>query len=133
MNKPTPRDTVLYGPTYLIKLPDDAVEPPRPVDLLVTVNEISDVPVEVFIQCDDSGIYQWVALVSVFTTRLLRDGHPLEKLAEEMLEIHCPHTRHIIPGTMEWSTSLVARIGRTLKEHMENKNDKPDDDTTAGN
>lgn len=129
MNEPPPREQTLYGPTYRLTFPEGVIAAPRAVDLLVTVNENEGEPVEIFIQCDDPTLYQWTALISVFMTRLLRDGHPLEKLAGEMLEIHCPHTGHIIPGTAEWVPSLIARIGRALKQHREKQHDKNDSDT----
>ena len=109
-----PRDAVLSGPTYQVKTPEG-------VELLITINEKDGVPYEIFVHCDDQELYQWTALAAVFTTRLLRDGHNLQELAKEMQEIHCPVTRHIIPGTNEWSPSLIARIGRTLQQHMEKK------------
>lgn len=108
------RDDVLSGPTYWVVTPE--------IEIRVTINEKDGVPYEIFVQCNDPGVYQYLALATVFTTRLLRDGHPLEELAKEMQEIHCPITRHIIPGTREESPSLIARIGRALQQHMENKN-----------
>ena len=115
-----PRDDVLDGPTYWVATPE--------IEIGVTINEKDGVPYEIFVQCDDPQVYQYLALATVFTTRLLRDGHPLDELAKEMQEIHCPLTGHYIPGTGEWSPSLIARIGRTLQKHMENKIGKSDTD-----
>ena len=130
MKKPKPRDEVLKGPTYRMVIPEEITNRSGEVDIMVTINESDGVPVEIFIQCDDPSIFQWVALSSVWATRLLRDGHPLDNIADEMLEIHCPHTGHHIPKVGEWVPSLVARIGRTLKKHTELKNDKNDENAT---
>ena len=110
-----PRELILNGPTYEIRTPEGA-------ELKVTINEQNGQPFEIFVQCDDAVIYQWVALATILITRLLRDGHSLNQIADEMQEIHCPSTGHYIPGTRDWCPSLIARIGRTLKQHMGNKN-----------
>ena len=114
------RPNVLKGSTYWIKTQDGT-------GVGVTINEKDGTPFEVMFHCDDPDLYQWVALSSTFSTRLLRCGQPLEKLAAEMEEIHCPATRHIIPGTNEWSPGLISRIGRTLRIHMESKKNENTD------
>ena len=110
------RGYILDGRTYRIKMPEGN-------DLLVTINDKDGQPFEIFVESNDPAIYQWVGLATVLITRLIRDGHSLDQIAEEMQEIHCPYTGHIIPGTNQKAPSMIARIGRTIKQHMENKDE----------
>lgn len=85
--------------------------------MYITINEHDGTPFEVFVRYDDPATYEWITALTTMITRRLRDGAKLIAIAEELLEIHGPQTGHMIPGTANWSPSLVARIGRTLGQH----------------
>lgn len=107
------RPDTLTGATYIATLEDG-----KP--LFVTINsDDSGTPCEVFVRMDNPDLFEWVTLVTVLITRLLRAGQPLDVVAAELQEIHSPSSRHFIPGGGGECPSLAARIGMVLAEHAE--------------
>ena len=107
------RPDTLNGATYRATLDDG-----KP--LFVTVNsDENGAPCEVFIRMDNPELFEWVTLVTVLITRLLRAGQQLDTIADELQEIHSPKSRHFIPGGGGECPSLAARIGMILKSHLE--------------
>lgn len=110
------RPRLLDGPTYKVVLGDDS-------RMYITVNECEGKPFEVFVRLDEADKYEWVVALTTMITRLLREGQSLDVIGKELKEIHGPGTGHYIPGTGEWSPSIVARIGNILIKHEELKNE----------
>lgn len=121
------RPEVLDGSTYEIQLADESV-------MHITINERDGEPFEVFVaqgpplnmepngqRSTQNGAdeFEWVTALTTMVTRLLRAGETLETIGTELLEIHGPNTGHHIPGTAEWSPSIVARIGLVFVQHAE--------------
>ena len=107
------RPDTLTGPTYCVIIENDQ-------QMYVTVNhDEHGTPCEVFVRTDDPALFEWVTLVTVLITRLLRAEQPLEVIAAELQEIHSPRTRHWVPGGKGECPSLAARIGMVLARHIE--------------
>jgi hypothetical protein len=107
------RPDTLPGATYCATL--DNGQP-----LFVTINsDESGNPCEVFVRMDNPELFEWVTLVTVLITRLLRAGQQLDTIANELQEIHSPSSRHFIPGGGGECPSLAARIGMMLAAHTE--------------
>ncbi len=108
------RPTQLSGPTYKLVL-DDSTR------MYVTINEHEGQPFEIFVRNDDPKLYEWIAAITILISRLLRQGDTLAEIGKELEQINGPESRHMIPGTNIQSPSMIARVGRTLRLHEENK------------
>lgn len=107
----------LNGRTYFLDIDEFCQRPLR-----VTINEQDGKPVEVFIDDGPAEWYEFLTIVATMATRLLSDGRPLAKVAQDMKEIHSPATNHFSRGISY--PSLMARIGDVFDRHA-SKNKKP--------
>lgn len=85
--------------------------------MYITVNEKEGRPFEVFVRVDDPDLFEWMTALTVMITRCLRHGDTLAAIADELMEVHSPKTRHFVDGGKGEAVSLAARIGTVLKEH----------------
>jgi hypothetical protein len=60
-----------------------------------------------------------LAAVSALGSRMLRNGFPVEVVAQDLLDIASPHTGHMRRGG--YCQSLSALIGRTLLAHAQDR------------
>lgn len=112
ITKPHDRPEHLQGITYKIKTPNAAGQI---INIYLTVNEHDGEPFEVFLNCTDSSINELASVSMVLISRLLRLGVPLDVISEDLEQVHSAHTAHM--AGKQWCPSLIARIGRVLKEH----------------
>ena len=106
------RDEVLEGATYKVVVEDRRI--------YVTVNEQNGEAFEIFVRCDIAELYEWITLVTLLVTRLLRTGAALAVVAKEMQQVHSSASSlHVLKdGSM--CRSIVARLGDVLAAHAEN-------------
>ena len=81
----------------------------------VTISYRDHRPFEVFFNCAHLEMYEYLAAVSLLASRMLRNGFPVEDVAQDLMDIASPHTGHM--RREGWCRSLAALIGRTLEEH----------------
>ena len=105
----------LNGCTYKIKAPNGNGDQ---INLYVTINDDTDGhPLEIFLNCSDAALYEWLSLAMVLTSRLLRYGIPVPQIVDDMAAIHSARTGHFLPGG-GFCPSLAAQIGRVLGQHQ---------------
>jgi len=109
---PTERPDVLVGVTQKIKAPNVTGQM---INIYLTVNEKNGRPYEVFLNCSDHSIMELVSVSMVLISKMLRLGVSLDAMAEDLEQIYSANTAHMAGKT--WCPSLMARIGRALKEH----------------
>ena len=109
------RPEQLNGRTYKIKAPNGNGDQ---INLYVTINDDADGrPLEIFLNCSDAALYEWLSLAMVLTSRLLRYGIPVTQIVDDMAAIHSARTGHFLSGG-GFCPSLAARIGRVLGQHQ---------------
>lgn len=106
------RPDVLPGTTYKIK----AVTERGEITLYLTICDRLGKPFEIFVNSKNAELVEHMNVLTVFVSRMLRAGVPVELIAGDLQEIHSPFTGHMIPGC-GWCASLYARIGRQLLDH----------------
>jgi hypothetical protein len=105
------RPTALHSRTYKLRVPFDA----DTFDLYVTISDKDDLPYEFFINCSNVELSEHLAAVSALGSRMLRNGFPVEIVAQDLMDIASPHTGHMRRGG--YCQSLSALIGQTLMAH----------------
>jgi len=110
------RPEELQGGTQRVLLPNGS-------PMFVTVNYFEGRPTEVFVRYDDPALCEWISALTILITRLLRAGEKLEDIAEELSQIAGPESGHHVPGTHDWSPSLVARVGRAFGNFFQQPGD----------
>jgi hypothetical protein len=106
------RPDVLPGKTYKIK----AVTERGDITLYLTICDHFGVPFEIFVNSKNAELVEHMSVLTVFVSRMLRAGMPVEDIAADLEEIHSPFTGHLVPGS-GWCASLYARIGQQLLLH----------------
>ena len=81
----------------------------------VTISYRDERPFEVFFNCAHLEMYEYLAAVSLLASRMLRNGFPIQDVAQDLMDIASPHTGHMRRGG--WCQSLASLIGHTLQEH----------------
>ena len=81
----------------------------------VTISYRDERPFEVFFNCSHLEMYEYLASVSLLASRMLRNGFPIQDVAQDLMDIASPHTGHMRRGG--WCPSLASLIGHTLQEH----------------
>ena len=81
----------------------------------VTISYRDERPFEVFFNCAHLEMYEYLAAVSLLASRMLRNGFPVQDVAQDLMDIASPHTGHMRRGG--WCQSLASLIGHTLQEH----------------
>lgn len=108
------RPDILQGVTYKAEIDGE-----KPFPIYITINSHEGKPFEVFIRLDDPDLFEWMVALTLMITRSLRAGETLQAIAQELIEIHSPATRHFIPGGGGECPSLAARIGKVLQGHCD--------------
>ncbi len=109
------RPEVLQSRTYRLSVPFDT----ETINIYVTVSDKEGRPYEFFINCSNVELSEHLAAVSALGSRMLRNGFPVQLVAEDLMEIASPHTGHMRRGG--YCPSLSALIGRTLVAHAEGR------------
>jgi len=107
------RPPVLESRTYKLTVPFDS----ETLNVYVTISDKDGLPYEFFINCTNVELSEQLAAVSAMGSRMLRNGFPVELVAQDLLDIASPHTGHMRRGG--YCPSLSALIGRTLLAHAE--------------
>lgn len=81
----------------------------------VTISYRDERPFEVYFNCANLELYEYLAAVSLLASRMLRNGFPVQEVARDLMDIASPHTGHM--RREGWCQSLAALIGSTLREH----------------
>jgi len=76
---------------------------------------------EIFVRLDDAERFELVMVVTRLVSMALREGVDPLVVADELMAIHSPVTKHFIPGTDEEIASITARIGKILKDYIKEK------------
>ncbi len=105
------RPNVLESSTYQLKLPYQS----RDVKIFLTISDENGRPFEFFLNSPDMELSEYLAAVSVLGSRMLRNGFPIEVVAEDLVEIASPSTGHI--RREGYCISLSCLIGETLLKH----------------
>ena len=115
LGEPEPRQKVLDGKTYKIKLPNDDHA------LYVTVNDIvtphSRRPFEVFINSKNMQHYAWTVALTRMVSAVFRRGGDVSFVVEELKAVFDPAGGAWDKGV--FIPSVPAAIGRVIGEHME--------------
>lgn len=109
------RPDVLASRTYKLKVPFDV----DTLNIYVTISDKDGLPYEFFINCTNVEVSEHLAAVSALGSRMLRNGFPVELVAQDLLDIASPHTGHMRRGG--YCQSLSALIGATLLAHAEGR------------
>ena len=109
------RPAVLESRTYKLRLPFDS----ETLNVYVTVSDKDGLPYEFFINCTNVELSEHLAAVSAMGSRMLRNGFPVELVAQDLLDIASPHTGHMRKGG--YCPSLSALIGKTLLAHAQGR------------
>lgn len=80
----------------------------------VTVNCADGKPVEVFVNVKDATYWEHLTAVTVMISRMLQAGIPAKIIADDLKQIHSPHTFHMVRGGGS-VPSVYARIGMVLE------------------
>ncbi len=105
------RPEVLSSRTYKLRVPFDT----ETLNIYVSISDRDGLPYEFFINCTNVELSEHLAAVSALGSRMLRNGFPVELVAQDLLEIASPNTGHMRRGG--YCPSLSALIGRTLLAH----------------
>ncbi len=105
------RPEVLHSRTYRLKVPYDT----DVLNLYMTISDRDGRPFEFFLNCSNMELSEYLAAVSLLGSRMLRNGFPVELVAEDLMGIASPYTGHMRRGG--YCQSLSALIGRTLLAH----------------
>ena len=107
------RPEVLASRTYKLRVPFDV----DTLNIYVTISDKDGLPYEFFINCTNVEVSEHLAAVSALGSRMLRNGFPVELVAQDLLDIASPHTGHMRRGG--YCQSLSALIGSTLLAHAQ--------------
>ena len=99
----------------VLRLPFDS----ETLNVYVTVSDKDGLPYEFFINCTNVELSEHLAAVSAMGSRMLRNGFPVELVAQDLLDIASPHTGHMRKGG--YCPSLSALIGKTLLAHAQGR------------
>ena len=105
------RPEVLDSRTYKLTLPFDV----ETLNIYITVADKDGLPYEFFINCANVELSEHLTALSALGSRMLRNGFPVEAVAQDLLDIASPHTGHMRRGG--YCQSLSALIGKTLLAH----------------
>lgn len=115
MTTKTTRPDLLTGATYKIKAPNGFGDL---VNLYITVNnDDTGQPFEVFINCSDQNLYEWLTSIMVLISSMLRRRVPVDEITDDLSQICSSTTNHFIPGGGGHCRSLPARIAKVLQDH----------------
>ena len=102
------RPTILPSATQRLKMPYQTGD----LVIDVTISYHDGRPFEVFFNCPNLELYEYLAAVSLLASRMLRNGFPVEDVARDLKDIASPHTGHM--RKEGYCPSLAALIGETL-------------------
>lgn len=110
------RPEALSGTTYKIKFGSNKAT-------YLTISDIEEAdgvtrPFEVFLRSSDPTHDEWMTALARMISAILRRPHPAGFVADELRQITSTETGGFW-GARGYQPSLVAAIGRKLKEHME--------------
>lgn len=105
------RPEVLHSRTYRLKVPYDT----DVLNVYLTISDRDGRPFEFFLNCSNMELSEYLAAVCLLGSRMLRNGFPVELVAEDLMGIASPYTGHMRRGG--YCLSLSALIGRTLLAH----------------
>ena len=106
------RPEVLPSRTYELRMPVHGEN----VRLYLTISDREGRPFEFFLNCSSPELNEFLAAVSVLGSRMLRNGFPVEIVADDLSQIASPFTGHMRKGG--YCSSLSALIARTLLAHV---------------
>ena len=109
------RPDVLISKTYRLVVPYAT----ETLIVYLTISDRDGRPFEFFLNCSNVELSEYLAAVSLLGSRMLRNGFPVDHIAEDLLGIASPHTGHMRKGG--YCQSLSALIGRTLLAHAEGR------------
>ncbi|MEM7251320.1 MAG: hypothetical protein AAF493_07860 [Pseudomonadota bacterium] len=107
------RRPVLESRTYRLELPFQT----RDVTIFLTISDQDGRAFEFFLNSADMELSEYLSVVSVLGSRMLRNGFPLEVVAQDLSDIASPVTGHIRKDG--YCNSLSHLIGETLIAHAE--------------
>lgn len=103
----------LTGATYKIRWPSMSSA------LYLTINSNEDGnPFEIFIASKDAKYHDWATALTVMITSIFRKGGNISFVAKELQQIESLHDSAFI--NKQHMPSLVALIGKTLEDHIQN-------------
>lgn len=111
-------DRISEGETVTIKgLPGVHDEMPITINKFATTPPLAPSPFEIFIQYDSPEHFELINVISRLSSMALREGVPLDIIANELKDIHSPLTNHMVLGTSRKCPSITARIGEALEDY----------------
>lgn len=105
------RPEVLGSKTYRLRVPYGGTD----VEIFLTISDRDQRPFEFFLNCPNMELSEYLAAVSLLGSRMLRNGFPLEMVAQDLMDIASPHTAHVRQDG--YCQSLSWLIGRALVTH----------------
>ena len=114
------RPKKLTGSTYKVKWPSSDAS------YYITINEDEEGnPFEMFISSTSSRYSDWTTALSLMVSSIMRLGHDVTFIPEELMKVVSHHDVGFVDGKMYGS--LVAAIGDTLRKHLTNGVDSGDE------
>lgn len=130
------RDDVVEGKTYKIK------PPTAEHALYVTINSQNGKPIEMFINSQNVGHYQWVQTITRLVSAIFRKGGDVSFVADEFAVICDPNggywgKDYINVDKKKFYPSVIAEVGAVLKDYSTDKptisaSEYPDHATQCG-
>ena len=112
------RPECLEGMTYKLKIPNYNNEM---VKAYVTINNYNGQIFETFITCDDSKLFEYLRVLMILISRLLRNHIPVETVIEDLSVVHSGEGPHLVPGH-GFCPSIAARIATLIENHVKELN-----------
>ncbi len=120
---PLVRPEVLSGYTYKVKWPSVNE------NYYITVNDINDVPFEVFIQSTSSKYSDWTTALGLMISAIMRKGGDISFIPEELAKVRSADDSGYVDG--KHYGSLVALIGHTIGKHLTNGDSSSVDESAS--
>jgi hypothetical protein len=105
------RPNTLESKTYRLSVTFGAGD----VAIYLTVSDRDGRPFEFFLNCTNMELSEYLTVVSLLGSRMLRNGFPLEMVAHDLQGIASPHTAHMRRDG--YCQSLSWLIGQALMSH----------------
>lgn len=85
------------------------------LNVYITICNHDGRPFEVFLNCSNAQLMEYLSTLMIMISRLFRHGVPPATVAEDLQGIHSPFTGHM--SRSGYCPSLAACIGRVIEQH----------------
>lgn len=108
------RPEMLKGYTYKLEIPNYNSEM---VKAYFTINDHHGKPFELFVTCDDIKLHEYLRVLMILISRLLRNHIPIKTIMEDLSVVHSGEGPHLVPG-QGFCPSIAARVSSLIERHL---------------